>query len=141
MEMSEVLPRCIVQGCGREPSNNGLGLCALCPTYNPYTVSADKKEICIISGCKTVRSSRNDWGFCDSCLPGDNPITVHNPNLQKPDSDGRRLGWVWRFTRIQGIPHCVTNYGAYQVDAVWLYSHSHMWREDEEEEEVVGDGE
>ena len=48
------------------------------------------------------------------------------------DRDGAFLGKVYKVTYIEGLVHCLSKYGCYQVGDDWLVTHPHIWVPEEE---------
>ena len=55
--------------------------------------------------------------------------------IKSTKKDGYTLGKVYTVGYVQGLVHCFTKYGIYDVDDEWLKTHPHLWEEEEEEEE------
>ena len=59
--------------------------------------------------------------------------------LSRADCEGGSLGLVYTVKNIQGLPHCLTPVGCYQVDDNWLHDHPHRWETDSEEDSAVSE--
>jgi len=65
-------------------------------------------------------------------------------DVDRYDTEGAfadKDGLYYNVFLLQGIPHCQTKYGVYQVDKEWLDTHRHIWEEEEDEEEEEDDEE